>query len=250
MGMLDRYRKPGGFFQLLSLIETCGPAKQEKFLEIIRAEDARWADAVKTKMLDISRIYSWPDETLAEIVGTLQDLTLAIALHAAPEALKTRINGMLTHGRRRKIDDLHGSNNPSSGELAATHLKIIETVRKMAHDGFIRFEKIDPSLHLDEKTEDALIRPPSLVPLCSASTTSISSSDFKIEYEPSGGNTEAPSVDSNEKGSEKNSENPAAQTAELSTLRKKVTDLSKEVAVLRHELSIARTKLEQIKKIA
>jgi hypothetical protein len=250
MGMLDRYRKPGGFFQLLSLIETCGPAKQEKFLEIIRAEDARWADAVRVKMLDMNRIYSWSDETLAEIIGTLQDLTLAIALHAAPNPIKAKINAMLTHGRRRKIDDLYGSNNPSAGELAATHLKIIETVRKMAHDGFIRFEKIDPSLHLDEKTEDALIKPPGPVSLSVSTAPSTSSSDFKIEYEtPNGGNESVP-VEAETKEGGKGNEASTAQTAELSMLRKKLTELSKEVAVLRHELSIARTKLDQIKRIA
>jgi len=250
MGMLDRYRKPGGFFQLLSLIETCGPAKQEKFLEIIGAEDARWSDAVRTKMLDVNRIYSWPDETLAEIIGTLQDLTLAIALHAAPDLVKARINTMLTHGRRRKIGDLYGSNNPTAGELAATHLKIIETVRKMAHDGFLRFEKIDPALYLDEKTEDALLKPPSLIPLSTSAAPSFSSSDFKIEYETPVGSADSVPAEGVEKITEKGNESTVTHTAELSTLRKKVTDLGKEVALLRHELSIARTKLEQIKKIA
>ncbi|HVK61194.1 MAG TPA: hypothetical protein VM432_06570, partial [Bdellovibrionales bacterium] len=37
---------------------------------------------------------------------------------------------------------------------------------------------------------------------------------------------------------------------EIQTLKKRVAELSKETAVLRHELSIARGKLDQIKKIA
>lgn len=239
MGMLDRYRKTGGFVQLLALIETCGPSKQEKFLEIVRAEDPRWADAVRVKMLDMNRIYSWNDDTLAEIVGTLQDLTVAIAMHAAPEAVKERINKMLTHGRKRKIDDLYGSNNPSPGELAATHTKIIETVRKMAHDGYIRFDKVDPQLHIDEKFEEMLNKPPQAAPTALSAVPSSSSSDFKIEYETGA-----------EPAAEADAAPSANATAEISSLRKKVTDLSKEVAVLRHELSIARNKLEQIKKIA
>lgn len=240
MGMLDRYRKTGGFAQLLSLIETCGPSKQEKFLEIVRAEDPRWADAVKVKMLDMNRIYNWNDDTLAEVIGTLQDLTLAIAMLAAPEPVKERISKMLTHGRKRKIDDLIGSNAPSPGEIAATHIKIIETVRKMAHDGYIRFDKIDPQLHIDDKFEEMLIKPPQVV--TSAVSAAPSSSDFKIEYE-TGADPAAGESPTESAGS-------ANATAELGTLRKKVTDLSKEVAVLRHELSIARNKLDQIKKIA
>lgn len=239
MGMLDRYRKTGGFAQLLALIETCGPSKQEKFLEIVRSEDPRWADAVRTKMLDIDRIYGWSDETLAEIVGTLQDLTVAIALHGAPDSVKERINKMLTHGRKRKIDDLFGSNNPSPGELAATHIKIIETVRKMAHDGYLRFDKIDPQLYLDDKFEEMLNKP---AIAAAPSAASASSSDFKIEYE---AGAEPASAETDTSASTN-----ANATAELGTLRKKVTDLSKEVAVLRHELSVARGKLEQIKKIA
>jgi len=245
MGMLDRYRKTGGFAQLLALIETCGPAKQEKFLEIVRSEDPRWADAVRAKMLDMNRIYSWNDDTLAEIVGTLQDLTVAIALHAAPEPIKERITKMLTHGRKRKIDDLHGSNSPSPGELAATHIKIIETVRKMAHDGYIRFDKVDPQLHIDEKFEEMLSKPPQAAPTLSAVPSS--SSDFKIEYE--SGNEPAQAASETDAAPNANTTNVNA-SAEVGALRKKVTDLSKEVAVLRHELSIARNKLEQIKKIA
>ena len=75
MGMIDRYRKTGGFVQLVALVETCPPAKQEKFLEIIKGEDARWSEAVRTKLLSMEKIYSWSNEVLAEIFGTLQDLT-------------------------------------------------------------------------------------------------------------------------------------------------------------------------------
>jgi FliG C-terminal domain len=240
MGMLDRYRKPGGFAQLLSLIETCGPQKQEKFLEIVRTEDARWADAVRVKMLDMHRIYNWNDETLAEIVGTLQDLTLGIALTAAPENVRERINKLLTHARKRKIDDLMSGKAPTPGELATMHIKIIETVRKMAHDGFIRFDKVDPQLYMDDKFEESLLKPGSgHSSSSSAASAGVSTSalDFKIEYETPQPGSSSGEVDAN-------------AVAELGSLRKKLADLSKENAVLRHELSVAKNKLDQIKKIA
>ena len=37
--MLTRYRRPGGFLNLLKLIETCGGAKQDKLLKTISDED-------------------------------------------------------------------------------------------------------------------------------------------------------------------------------------------------------------------
>lgn len=243
MGMLDRYRKPGGFYQLLSLIETCEPTKQKKFLEIVRQEDPRWADAVRTKMLDMNRIYSWSDETLAEIIGTLQDLTLATAMHGASDAVRNRVYALLSHGRKRKIDDIFETSKPSSGELVSTHLKIIETVRKMAHDGFLRFEKIDPPLHWDEKLEETLLKPSGIIAhaksIAESPPVPASSSDFRIEYEDGHGPED--SVPHGE---------TADISAEVNMLRKRVNELTKEVAVLRHELSLARGKLEQIKKIA
>lgn len=244
MAMLDRYRKPGGFYQLLALLETCGPQKQEKFLEIVRSEDVRWAEAIKKKMLDINRIYAWNDETLAEIIGTLQDLTLATALHAAPAKIKDRINKLLSHSRKRKIDDLIGTSKPSPGEVATMHMKIIETVRKMAHDGFIRFEKIDPDLHIDDNFEESLMKGAPLSSPTATTTASASSSMFKIEYD---GNNETSATA--EPAPAPPATNEAA-VAELSQLRKKMNELSKENAVLRHELSVVKNKLDQIKKIA
>lgn len=246
MSMLDRYRKTGGFYQLVSLVETCAPAKQEKFIELIRAESPAWADAIKMKMLDINRIYSWNDETLAEIVGTLQDLTVATALHVAPENIKARLLSYLTHGRRRKIDDLHGNSQPSPGEIASTHMKIVETVRKMAHDGFIRLEKVDPPLFIDDKIEEELSKTQAAAVSAVVSATPNSHSDFTIQYEEGAQGAEAtpptPGAASNE--------TPEAVRIELAAMRKKLTELSKENAVLRHELNLARGKLEQIKKIA
>lgn len=256
MAMLDRYRKPGGFYQLLALLETCGLQKQAKFLEIIRTEDPRWADALRAKMLDIERIFAWNDETLAEIIGTLQDLTLAVVLQAASPTMKEKISRPLTHGRRRKIDDLVGSSKPTPSEVATMHMKVIETVRKMAHDGFLRFEKFDAALAIEDGIEEVLSKSSlnaaamaaaGAAPSATGSATPTTSL-FKIEYE-----GEAPHHD--EEPTQTREAKPevlegATLPLELANLKKKVADLSKENSVLRHELSITKNKLEQIRKIA
>lgn len=237
MGMIDRYRKSGGFIQLVMLLETCGPAKKEKFLEIIRLEAPAWADELATKTIDIDRIFSWNDETLAEIVGTLQDLCLAVSISAASEELRTRLYGMLTHGRRRKIDDLLGRTPPTPNEVSTMHTKIVETVRKMAMDGFLRFDKFDPSLLIEDDIEMKLDK--------KATLESTSTSIFAIEYEDGSDGAKADSAP------------PAvavvgddSRASEISYLRKKLAEAGKEIAVLRHELNVARGKLDQIKKIA
>jgi flagellar motor switch protein FliG len=236
MSMLDRYKKPGGFVQLLALVETCGQAKQEKFLEIISKEDSHWADAIKKKMLSIERIYSWPDEQLAEIFGTLQDLTVAVALYAANDSIRNRINGYFSHGRKRKIDDLFGTSKPSAPEIAATHMKIIESVRKMEQDGFLRLEKFDADLEVAEDIEERLAKAAAMAP-------EIVSLNF-------GGFDQEPSTESSKTDAPSSNEGSESRIMEIQSLKKRVAELSKESAMLRHELSLARAKLDQIKKIA
>ena len=234
--MIDRYRKQGGFIQLVMLLETCGPAKKEKFLEIIRQEAPVWADELARKTIDIDRIFSWNDETLAEIVGTLQDLCLAVSIAAATEDLRTRLYGMLTHGRRRKIDDLLGRTPPAANEVATMHMKIVETVRKMALDGFLRFEKFDASLLIEDGIEAKLDK--------KETNEGTSASIFAIEY--SEGAEPASKADS----TPSSAATDESRASEISYLRKKLGEAGKEIAVLRHELNVARGKLEQIKKIA
>lgn len=270
MSMLDRYRKPGGFYQLVSLLETCGQQKQEKFLEIIEKEDSKWSDALRVKMIDINRIYTWKDETIAEIIGTLQDLTLATVLHAAPKDIKERILKLLTHARRRKIDDLIGSSKPTPAEVITMQMKLIETVRKMAHDGFIRFDKFDVQLAIEDGLEEKLSRatPVDVHTESSAGSTTKSNSMFKIEYDSNESHTEDSKVSAAHESrhdahsgsikdphkshadAQQSQRDNGASSIELASLKKKVADLSKENSILRHELSVAKTKLEQIKKIA
>lgn len=252
MSMLDRYKKKGGLRQLLALMETCAPAKQEKFLQMIRAEDARWADVVQHKMLDVNRIYSWDDDTIAEIVGTLQDLTLATLAQAANPTTREKLLRSASHSRKNKLAVFFERAAPSPGEVASMQMKLIETVRKMSNDGYIRFEKVDPELKIDDELEEQLIKPPhhahrSPTAKAEVSTTS-SSLDFRIEYEEDGSERKSEATATN--FSIPTAESFESPSTELLNLRKRIEDLSKENATLRHELSVARHKLEQIKKIA
>jgi hypothetical protein len=242
MSMLDRYRRKGGFVQLLMLLETCGPAKQEKFLEIIRAEDPRWADGIKQKMLNIERIYSWSDEVLAEIFGALQDLTIATALHPMSAEMRERVHRISGHSRWRRIEDLFTTSTPKPEEIATMHMKIMEAVRSLNREGKIRFDKVDPSLIIEDAIEDKLSKEGAAHDF--AATGSASS---KLDADDARESTSASSA------ADSGSHAPTlsdTERAELSTLRKKFTELTKETAVLRQELSVARHKLEQIRKIA
>jgi hypothetical protein len=247
MAMLDRYRKTGGFNQLLNLLETCGPSKQEKFLELIRAEDPKWADMILTKMLDINRIYGWNQETLAEIIGALQDLTIVVLLHGASDQIRARINSCFTHSQQRKIDALYSEHSPSPLDVTAAHVKVIETVRRMVHTGSLRFDKFDTSLTIEDGIEETLTRMGSYQ--TSAIPTDLSAKDARHlnVVKPNQG-TEKTETAKQESG--KGISAADCRMDEINALKQRLVDLSKENAALRHELSMIKSKLDQIKRIA
>jgi hypothetical protein len=218
MGLLDRYRKTGGFIQLLQLLETTGAQKRDQFLKMINEEDPRWFAAIEQKMLSIDRILSWDENVLGEIASRLHELTLAIALHGQLKGQEDRMFKTFSAGQRRKIQELSATKNPTPPELAAAYIKILEEVRGLIKQGFLRPEKFDANLIIEEKIEEKLD--------VGARPVSASQVVHDIRAE-SGSETEAVEMLSNQ-----------------------VAVLSSENRKLKSELRIAQDKLEQIRKIA
>lgn len=154
--MLDRYRKPGGFIQLLQLIETTGMQKREAFLKMIQDEDPHWAQAIERKMLTLDRILKWDDNTLAELMGRIHELTLSVAIHGVGKDREERILKSFASGRRRRIMELVQTKTPSANEISSAYVKIIEEVRSLLKQGIFRAEKFDADLIIEENIEEKL----------------------------------------------------------------------------------------------
>ena len=151
MGMLDRYRKKGGFKQLLKLLEGCAPAKQAQLFDVIQKEDTGWASLLKKKMLTLDIIFSWKPETLAEFTHLLPAKTLAYAAKKlGPQALEKAIT-CFPHMKKREIEDLYSASTPTPGEMLAASGKIIEKVRELTDNGTLKFERFAPELTLDDE---------------------------------------------------------------------------------------------------
>lgn len=157
MSMLNRFRKPGGFQQLLSLIETCEPNKQKDLLHLVGSEDPGWAHLVKSKSLTFDRILSWPVEVLMEVTPHLPDKILAIAYLMAEQQSS---HGHLLHEKwlkslpsmkAREVHSLSVGLAVTPAEQAASSIKIIQTVRDLEAKGQIRFSQFDPSLEVDKR---------------------------------------------------------------------------------------------------
>lgn len=152
MSMLSRFRKPGGFMQLLALIESCDPTKQKNLLGLVGAEDPGWAHLLKTKALSLDRILSWPTEVLMEITVVLPDRVLAMAYKAMNEGeQQDRWLSSLSDFKAKEIQELAGNIETSVNEEHAAVIKIIQTVRELEANGKLKFAKFAPELVVDPR---------------------------------------------------------------------------------------------------
>lgn len=229
MGMLDRYKKKGGFYQLLQLLETSPATKREQFLGLIGGESPAWEEALRKRILTITRVYSWDGQYLVEIFSRVQPLTLANALHGNPQEQVDSLLSCLPPISKRKITDMMADSAPTPAEKSTCISKMLSEVRGFVSQGIIRLEKVDPELHIPENIEELLSVNAFATPTFDTSPGPVAKSDAKPNIV---GDSE-----------------PAAQQ-EYEFLKRKVNQLASEVNALKHENSVLKDKLSQIKKIA
>lgn len=224
--MLDRYKKKGGFYQLLQLLETSPSTKREQFLTLIAGESPAWEEALRKRILTITRVYSWDGQYLVEIFSRVQPLTLANAMHGNPEDQVEQLLGCLPPISKRKITDLMAESSPTPAEKSTCISKMLTDVRGFISQGIIRLEKVDPEMLVPENIEELL-------------AMSITSSPL---YQ-----TEAVKSDSkpNIVG-----ESDTGYSQEIDFLKRKMNQLIAEVNAFKHENAMLKDKLLQIKKIA
>ncbi len=152
MSMLTRFRKQGGFNQLLTLIEVCDPIKQKNLLHLVGTEDPGWAYLLRSKVLTKNRILGWPQNILMEITPQLSDPVI-LALHSSlndnhklalmnslPQSILLRVTQNLNADFAIEY---------SEAEQNAATIKLIQVTRDLENEGKIKFSNFDPSLCLD-----------------------------------------------------------------------------------------------------
>ncbi len=228
MGMISRYKKPGGFKQLLELVETSGKIKQDKFMVIINEEDPNWARAIQERMLTLDKILCWSDQIQAEIFSRLTDIKLGIFSHILTDEQWEKATVTFSHAKLHQIKDLFADKEPTVPEQTTAIVNVLTEVRTMINEGMIRLEVVDPTLIVEDYIEDNLV----------GSEQEISNNKVaNISAE----------VDKVVKGSEPNSD---AIKKVIGSLKKKVIVLGNENHNLRRENEALRRKIDQIKKLA
>ena len=236
MGMLDRYKKKGGFSQLLTLIETSGGKKQEQFLGLISQESPAWEQELKRKTLTVERIFTWPQDVMSEVLSRLQPLTLCVCLLGRAQNDVDRILTPLPPITKRKLLDQMSELNPSPAEKATCEMKLITEVRAIAASGYIKFEKFDAELFIEENIEEKLNNSES--GLAYLSKIDINYSD---ESKSSVKETTNSGVASSSAG---------GNSQEIDLMKRKMNQLMQEVNSLKQENNTLKDKLAQIKRIA
>ncbi len=231
--MVDRYKKSGGFVQLLQVIETCGPKKREQFMGIISQESPQWAEAINQKSLNYEKILSWGPEHLLEVV-TVNMLSFATALKGLPPDQLAKFLGKFAHQDKGKIEKAMADINPGAPEISASQMKVITDTRNLLVTGGLKAEKIDSNLVIPHEFESTLQKGGS-----SLSSTGGESGGSAVVNE-----IVAAALSHNATASS------SATVAEVEKLQKKLTLLSKEFQTLKQENLILKDKLDKIKKIA
>ena len=226
MAMVDRYKKSGGFIQLLQVIETCGPKKRDQFIGIITEETPQWAEAIKNKMLSFDKIISWRPEAVLEIMAQVNPLAFVTALKSlSPDQYKAFCE-KLSPQERRKVEQQFNEITPDPNQVSSCVMKVVSETRILFTTNKLKFDKIDPELAIPEEYESII---------------------------ESGGSPSAATLSSLKGMSTANIDvtpTPVNVSGDTEQLRKKVVELTQQINSLKKDNLIMRDKLEKIKKIA
>ncbi len=237
MAMVDRYKKAGGFIQLLQVIETCGPKKREQFMKIIREETPKWAEAIDAKMITFEKILSWSPEAIMEISANLNILTFGTALKALPAEQLQKFAEKLGPIEGRKFEKVYQEGTPSPSEISSCIVKLLNETRLMFVSNKLKYEKVDPLLDIPEDFEHHLEK--GVIKLVKTDG-GISTATAGAIAATAGGVTVSPQSTGNMLG------NPN----EIDSLRRKIVELNQQVQLLKRDNLFMKDKLDKIKKIA
>ena len=225
MSMIERYRKPGGFVQLLNLIETTGKDKQEKFLKMISDESPIWETEVRKRILSLEKVLGWNETYLGEIFPRIQPIQLTIIASGLPPEKLIAFMHVLNFKERKQVEDILKDKKPSHGEVTSGIMRLFAEIRKMEAEGSLKFEKFDPDMVVPEDIEERLGK---------GFAISVSPKEIEETMQTPGGLAAVPSN----------------VLEELTGLRKKLVSLTQENQKLSTDNKQMKEKLEQIKKIA
>ena len=149
---LAKYKKPGGFLQLIQLVEASPPSAQQKIMRMIAAEDPGWALLVQKKMLKVDRVLTWPTWVLEKVFSEIPTFQIAHILQAAQPHLRDRVYEVLGAKQAEVVKgELAKIPLPSEDQIHAAVIKLMQGIRSLEGRRLIRFEEFDESVLIDKR---------------------------------------------------------------------------------------------------
>ena len=151
MSVLNRYKKPGGFRQLLQLIETSQPVKQQKLLEVVEKEDPQWADLIRQKKIDPDMVLSWDSNHLVVVFEHMNERHCATVFKNQGRDSLLDYKGLFKEDKFRDLKSLvQDEADPTKPEIVAAHNHMLEVVRFLDEEKKLDLRYINPQLDLSE----------------------------------------------------------------------------------------------------
>lgn len=240
MSVIDRYKKPGGFLQLLTLLETCGQAKREKFLQMIIEENPQWHTALKPRLLTVEILLNWPTEYLNEITSRALPITIAAISKGLTEEQNKKLLFGLSHSQLAKIREISENKTFAQSEITASNEKLLSETRDLIQKGTIKLEKFAPELTVPSDLEEQLAKSSTIEvkPLATHSPNDLNHEQADKLTQPNYGLVNHVVT------------NIPQSNDDLTVLRKQNFQMQQELLHLRNENHLLKDKLEKIKRIA
>lgn len=149
MSTLARFKKPGGFAQLVHLIESCDAKKKESLLKVIETEDPTWAKLVKEKMLNIDMVMGWQIEITMEIVPHIPEKVLAVCMKGFKPEYQEKVYKCLPAIKQKTFKEMVEMTQTTPGQIESAYMSLLKKVRELDQKRIINIEKINPNLTLE-----------------------------------------------------------------------------------------------------
>jgi hypothetical protein len=156
MGTLARYQKPGGFLQLVTLLEGLDEKKREQLLTIIQQENARWHSALISKIITFERLIQWPDSVLMELLRVVKPLTLGSALFGLPDNQIQRFRTLIPSTSRMDLKDVLNYESTPPAKVQTARLQMAQHARQLIVDGVLAPKAFAPDLVIPDDIEEDL----------------------------------------------------------------------------------------------
>lgn len=135
--------KEGAFRRILVRLESLPPLAREEYLSAIATEDPGWAALLKTKALNLERVFSWDRLSLLKILGGLRPATLA-AVIASLDDRATQVLEALPLAMRESAYSQLQRNPPTEADREASVIQLFVHIRELEREGTLDLGTIDP----------------------------------------------------------------------------------------------------------